>query len=460
MSSEDITIALHMQARDLASVRREAPTLQESSNAQAKTLDATELEIDSLLRELNIGSPYAENSSAEVVERPAVISSANFTEIAKEAREKLAADQVKVSSLQIDGLLPEDKSRRIESQFEVGFTVQCTLDRYDIAFLSLAGLAAALVDFLLVRIPKDLTMLGAQGPKGSPLTKWLHSFNVPADNWLARHFKTSYDRVSDVASQIPGFSPTSHRLQTFAHDPFIGLVVGVIDIMRGGLSAVSKNGELIFLSGLGEPVYNPLQACVWHLMHLLSDAPTSMGLPPPGWSLLQLFQVGSFGDKQRTVGDFSRAMYRGGYDLRHCLTMATSVASAEITLRGYFLMRQKLDPGYAEMTQREAKLAGATTLSEHPRYMLMALLTHGIASAANAGKIVCYSGNPLAFNYPQWLWFSKSLIGWMRSKTVRPSDNLIRGVKANAVLLSDNWPPLDMSDPAFPTLVDSAKPPE
>ncbi len=445
-----------MLARDVAGAKNEATILLECSKSQAATLDTIEHQVDGLLKQLNIEIPCAETETKLTIEPSASRPRRSFEKIVAEARERLTGQGVVIPSLQINDLLQREKISRIEAQFEVGFTVECTLDRYDIAFLSIAGLAAALVDFLVVRIPKDLTMLGAEGAKGSPLTKWLHSFKVPADNWLARRFKTSYDRVADVASKIPGFSPTSHRHQTFAHDPFVGLIVGVIDIMRGGLSAVSKDGELIFLSDLGEPVYNPFKAIVWHLMHLLSDAPTSMGLPPPGWSLLQMFQVGSFGEKQRTVGDLSRVMYRAGYDLRHCLTMATSVAAAEITLRGYFLMRQKFDPDYAEVTEREAKLAGSATVSQHPRFMLMALLAHGIASAANAGKIVCYSGNPLAFNYAQWLWFAKSLISWMQSRAASPSDILMRGMKANSILLSEGWSEFDANDAAFPTLVTSA----
>ena len=119
-------------------------------------------------------------------------------------------------------------------------------------------------------------------------------------------------------------------------------------------------------------------------------------------------------------------------------------------------MRQKLDPDYAEVTGREAKLAGSATVSQHPRFMLMALLAQGIASAANAGKIVCYSGNPLAFNYAQWLWFAKSLVTWMQSRAASPCDTLMRGMKANSILLSEGWPEFDVNDSAFPTLVSPA----
>ena len=449
MAQYDVNAAMHAISADLRSDSKETTDLTNAAQEQAAQLTSLEAETDEILQRLNVTGAPADNLPSpgclpRVLSRPQ-----SFEHVAEEARRKLATKGEDASSLRIEDLISAESCRRIELQFDFGFRIECSLDKYDIAFLSLAGIGASLVDFLIVRIPKDLSSLGGTGTEGSPLTKWLRSLHVPSDNLLARHFKTSYDKVN-LFPKIPGFSPTSHRHQTFAHDPFVGLVVGVIDIMRGGLSAVSKNGEVVFRSELETPVYNPLEAVVWHLMHLLSDLPTSMGLPLPGWSLLQLFKVGSFGEKQRTVADLSRIMYRGGYDTWHLATMATSVAAGELLLRSYFLLRQKLDSDYAVLTEREAALAGSTTTSRHPRFLLMALLTHSIAVAANAGKVACYGGNPLAINYAQWLRFTQSLLAWMQTKCVSPSDIIVRAVRANAMTL-EGWPGFDAQDPTFPT---------
>ena len=457
MAFDDVKVALHVIADDLSSDRKEITELKAAAHEQSERLAHLEEQTNELLQSLGVNVASSDKPSAPECRLHLLSHQRSFDQIAAEAHHELNSRGVDESSLRIEDLISAESCRRIELQFDFGFRIECSLDKYDIAFLSLAGLAASLVDFLIVRIPKDLSSLGASGAKGSPLTKWLRSQHIPPDNFLAQHFKTSYDKVN-LFPQIPGFSPTSHRLQTLGHDPFIGLVVGVIDIMRGGMSAVTKNGDMIFRSGLGEPIYNPLEAVVWHLMHLLSDIPTSMGLPLPGWSLLQLFQVGSFGERERTVADLSRVMYRGGYDTWHLATMATSVAAGEILLRSYFLLRQHIDSEYAVLTKREASLAGSATMSSHPRFLLMALLTHGIASAANAGKVACYGGNPLAINYAQWLWFTKALHKWMQSKCVNPADFIVRAVKANATIL-EGWPKIDVDDPSFPQLIMNAEQP-
>ena len=60
-----------------------------------------------------------------------------------------------------------------------------------------------------------------------------------------------------------------------------------------------------------------------------------------------------------------------------------------------------------------AHLAGARRTGDHPRFVTMALGAHGIATAANAGKVAfAYAGDPLAINYPQWLRFLQSIYKW------------------------------------------------
>jgi hypothetical protein len=247
-------------------------------------------------------------------------------------------------------------------------------------------------------------------------------------------------------------APWSHRLHSLGHDPLVGLVVGTIDIMRGGLTAISREGTVVILDGTGVGQYDPFIAFAWQIMHLFSDAFTKMGLPAPGWSLLQLFQVGSFGEKERTVADLARFMYLKGYDSRHFLTMSTSVAAAEVVLRGYFWIRRWLDEAYADDVAHEAAAAGAEKTGEHPRFQTMALAAHATAAAANAGKVAIYSGNPLAINYAQWLRFLQATFAWMRTRLRSPSDVIRDHALANLRALEQGWEAIDASEPSFPTM--------
>jgi hypothetical protein len=124
-----------------------------------------------------------------------------------------------------------------------------------------------------------------------------------------------------------------------------------------------------------------------------------MGLPAPFMTLIQGINAGSFGEKNRTVGEIARWMYLNGYDFRHFLVSGLTPAVIEITLRAYIMLKH-----YSEH--------GETTfnVASNPKYRTMLLMAHSIATLGNAGKITLLQGNPLAINYAEWMAFIRYLI--------------------------------------------------
>jgi hypothetical protein len=359
---------------------------------------------------------------------------------------------LEAADFNIDELLDPKVVARIDRRFSVNLDLRVRLDRYDIATAVAAGLIAAAVDFYIVRIPVTLKYLDVFPQEGSPLTKILRQIKVPGNAWLERHFQTSFDEVGRVASEIPGFGGRTHRLQTFGHDPLLGLLIGTIDIMRGGLSGIGKDGSLHYVAGLRPPKVNPLEALAFELLHLLSDGFTPMGLPPPGWTVTPMLQFGSFGEKHRPVADLARYMYEKGYDSRHFLTMSTTVAASEVILRGYFCVRQRFDADYEAQVEQEAVAIGHDSISSHPRYMALATIAYGIACACNIGKIAIYQGNPLAINYAEWLRFVGSFLAWERTRMAKPSLALRRYMESHLDYLQTRLPIECFADEEFPVL--------
>lgn len=410
--------------------------------------------LDSIEAKLaRLGHPVPEGSKLHLVRnighKNTGENSIDWGTFLKESRQIVASrgfDPEKISS---SDLLSREEILNIEKRFSGGFRLQANLDQYDIAAMAIAGIVAALVDFFIVRIPKDMAFHG-EFQEGSPLTKWMKSFDVPSDNTLAAYFKASFDKVKDV--EIDGFSGRSHRLQTFAHDPLMGLVIGTMDVMRGGLTGVSRDGVIHYISDTGVPVNNPLKALVIVIGHLLSDVCTKMGIPVPGWSVTHMLQFGEFGTKGRNLSEVARFMYLEGYDSRHFLTMATSVAAAEIVLRSYVGLRKHFDEDYGAVWSRQERVGNIAGISANPRFQAMSLGAHGIAAAANAGKIAFQAGNPLAFNYAQWLRFSQQLFGWLQTRLVSPSKVISAYVLVNEQTLLEGWPAIDTSEEGFPVL--------
>ena len=432
----------------------------------AAGLDDAQARIIALQRELDVPIRAERPAREAAATRRATVQPApEWSEVARTARERVARQGI--SERAVDDLLGPEAIRRIERRFSGDFRIKTSLDRYDVVALATAGVVGGLVDFFLVRIPTDMPFPLRSGltQKGSPITKWLQDMSAPHNETpLSGWAKVAYDRVNltDTGHAIPGSGGRTHRFHTLGHDPLLGLVFGVVDILRGSTSAIDRAGNLVYIPGTAEPISNPLVALVLQLAHTVSDACTSMGVTPPGWSAFGAAQFGSIGPDDLTLAQVARVMYLKGYDLRHFLTQTTSVAAAELVLHLYWYMREAFDSEWAGTVEREWQLndltgslddrRGIRRLGQHPRYEALALGTHAIAAAANAGKIALMQGNPLALNYAQWLRFLHASYRYSQRFLTTPGDAIITAVWLNERALAGGWPELDWSSPDAPVL--------
>lgn len=288
-------------------------------------------------------------------------------------------------------------------------TGELALDKLDFAVAGGAGLLAALVDVILVGLPRHGGFLGGKPSPGGSLSNAIRDgINQHFPKWHVRALERRGKVIFDAATSrglddvVKGMSPGTHRFQSLGHDPVLGWVFGVLDSLRGTLTAVGADGRLITQkvipsdpSLLGLSLFEAVER---QFFHLLSDVSTSRGLPAPLMPLLQLVQVGSFGEKGYTVGELSRIMYREGYDFRHFLSMSVPTMLVEVLIRsGYFL--RALSEGKPLADAVPLILPGQRGKR---RLRRMLLVGHALASAGNAGK-VAWTKNPLAVNYPQWV---------------------------------------------------------
>ena len=118
----------------------------------------------------------------------------SWAELVAEAEEHLRDRGVNPDELDLDSLLDPEEVERINRRHQGGFQIKTDLDPYDVIVAVAAGLAACIVDALVVRIPADTKWYG-QGEtlQGSPLTKALRDLATDPDNWLAAWAKVPYD---------------------------------------------------------------------------------------------------------------------------------------------------------------------------------------------------------------------------------------------------------------------------
>lgn len=418
-----------------------------SANTTSEGIEAAEAAITELIANLGIQVPQGETfpkTNRISLQRE---EDATYRSCLIEAASLLQARGYDIDSLEPSSLLDEESYKRLRRRFEVGFTLEAHLDKYDIGFLFLAGLIGSLVDWLFVRVPKEGGFLGAESRSSSPMTAFLREqFAMRSENRLSDNFKVPYDAMP---SGIRGMNPSMHRLHSVGHDPLVGMAVGIFDILRGGATIIDARGAIRLLNKLDPPVNKPFDAVYLHLGHLLSDAFTPMGLPAPGWSLLNLFSGGPaihVGQRDRTVSELAQIMYRQGYDLRHFLTMSTATAAVEFALAAYFIFRSRADGVFRESQERQMHEAQGKTYLSTERYTAMSLLAHLIVVSSNGIRIA--TQGPVALNYPQWLRFLQALRKWVVRRTRNPSEILLAGINQNAKLIMQGWGSLDVeSDP-------------
>jgi hypothetical protein len=283
------------------------------------------------------------------------------------------------------------------------------LDKIDISICAGAGILAAIVDILLIGIPEKTP----NGLKGGPLSNYVR-------DWFNQRFpeeemeKLANSKVSKVPFDaqdnrhtkvnVNGLSAYYHRLLSLGHDPLLGFVIGVCDILNGKMTTIDKTGKIVsqFMDNYTDRKESDIFAAIAkQIIHFKSDITTSMGLPAPLMGLFNLLQFGKIGDEDQTIAEIVQGMYYEGYDFIHFSSMAISTMIIEVIIRiGYAL--KKINEGHSIKNSTPFSL----DREKHPKLHTMLFIGHSIAASANAGKIY-FTKNPMIINYAQWITFAK-----------------------------------------------------
>ena len=118
-------------------------------------------------------------------------------------------------------------------------------------------------------------------------------------------------------------------------------------------------------------------------------------------------------------------MYYEGYDFIHFCSMSIPTMIVEVIIRiGYAFKRIK------EGHSIKDSIPISLNREKHPKLPTMLFLGHSITTAVNAGK-VCFTKNPVAINYPQWIAFTKysyKQLKWALLKKPELRDAYVRGI--------------------------------
>jgi len=322
------------------------------------------------------------------------------------------AEQHVGTDCELESIFTEEELRSNElaiRQLNEEFNSIYRLDACDIAISALASLVGVAVDILLVGIPEK----SPTGLKAGPLSDYIREYfdkKFPEEEMQklanSKASKVPYDAQDNrhTTIHVEGLSAYYHRLLQLGHDPLLGFVFGVADILTGRMTTIDKSGKIV--SQVMENYADRTEADIFsalakQVIHFKSDVTTSMGLPVPLMSLFNLLQFGSIGEEEQTIAEIVQGMYYEGYDFIHFCSMSISAMLVEVIVRlGYAIKRIK--EGYTVKDSIPLSL----NREKHPKLATMLFIANAGATAVNAGKVY-FTQNPVAINYPQWIVFAK-----------------------------------------------------
>lgn len=411
---------LNHQSKELSSIKR----------PDMASAEACISESEALLKELGISTENLPKVVNPTPNRVMVVPT--WEELCNQAEQKVG------STTDLESLFTYEELRMNQAvlrTLNADYNNIHKLDKIDITICAAAGILGAVIDILLIGIPQKTP----EGLKGGPLSNYVR-------DWFNQRFpeeemeKLANSKVSKVSfdaqdnrhttEYVTGLSAYYHRLLSLGHDPILGLIFGVYDILNGKMTTIDKTGKIVsqVMENYADRKESDIFAAIAkQIIHFKSDITTSMGLPAPLMALFNLLQFGSIGEEEQTIAEIVQGMYYEGYDFIHFCSMSIPTMLVEVIIRlGYGIKRIK------EGNSIKNSIPFSLSREKHPKLSTMLFIGHSAATAVNAGKVY-FTKNPMAINYPQWVAFAKysyKQLKWVLLEKPELRDAYVRGIIA------------------------------
>lgn len=340
-------------------------------------------------------------------------------------------------------------------QLNNAFDATHTLDSIDIIIPVVAGILGGAVDCFFGGFTRNASGKSIPGTLSSYVENMFNKA-LPADKIieLENLAKVTYDAQDNRNTTIfiDTLSSYFHRFLQLGHDPVLGFIFGVIDMMAGTMTTIDYGGKFVIQlmeNYSDRKAANLFEAIAKVFLHMLSDVNTPAGLPVPFMALFNKLHIGSIGAEKLNISEMVKSMYGQGYDFRHFCAMSIPTMIIEVVVRISYFVKQ-LAEGYSFS---EAIPVGLSHENK-PRLGTMLFIAHSASTAINTGKVI-FTKNPMDINYPQWLSFARYSVKQLKW-VLHDKPALREKYMMNA--LNDEWDELSASiNGLWDEYTDSAK---
>lgn len=326
----------------------------------------------------------------------------------------------------------------VERVLELNYKEKLDISATDVIVSIIAGVVASVIDIAFVGTPEVVKIYrDGENFDGSILTSKLRKLGTGDDtlsemlNWLSEKCKVPYDL--SVKKDI--VNPNNHRLRNPGHDPILGLLFAVVDIIMGTVTVIGNDGQInVIIRDNEYPESEKLLSIIYYFGHLLSDVCTARGLPIPGFFITQFFTNGQYGPNDDSLARIAEDMYKDGYDFRHLISMATPVMVKDLIIKIYIKLFHKESFSVVDAIANKEIQENKEKVFQ---YKLLAI-SDAVACGGNVLKffIPPTLGNPTALNLPEWIsLLSNTLVSLKYDLRDKSVDKAIY----NRSVIDDNW---------------------
>lgn len=326
----------------------------------------------------------------------------------------------------------------VERALELNYKENLNISATDVIASIIAGVVASVIDIVFVGTPEVVKIYrGGENFDGSILTSKLRELGTGDDilsemlHWLSEKCKVPYD----LSVKNGTVNPNNHRLRNPGHDPMLGLLFSVVDIIMGTATVIGNDGHInVIIRDNKYPESEKLLSAIYYFGHLISDVCTARGLPIPGFFITQFFTNGQYGPNDDSLARIAEDMYKDGYDFRHLISMGTPVLVKDLIVKIYIKLFHKES---FSMVDTIANKEIQENKEKVFKYKLLAI-SDAVACGGNVLKffIPPTLGNPTALNLPEWI---SLLLNTIVSLKYDFRDKSVDKAISNRSVIDNNW---------------------
>jgi len=404
-----------------------------------ETLDKSILESEVLLRSLGRSGDLGRIEIVKEKHTPSALVIRSFDDLLQDAKYNYP-NEVNFEDIFTGAELKVNHEYILSLNAE--FDAVHKLDTLEVIIPAIAGILGGAVDCFFGGFVRNDSGKSIPGSLSAYVEK-IFNKALPAEKILEleKLAHVTYDATNNFNTEvfIDTLSPHFHRLLQLGHDPILGFIFGVLDMLRGTMTTIDYKGKFvvqIMECYSDRKAADLFEAIAKVFLHMLSDVNTPAGLPVPFMAIFNKLQFGTIGAEGINISELVKGMYGQGYDFRHFCAMSIPVMITEVIVRvSYFVKR--LSEGHSFL---EAIPFGLDH-QKKPKLATMLFIAHSSSTAINAGKIV-FTKNPMDINYPQWISFARYSIKQLKWALM---DKPALREKYVADAIDDHWNELSAS---------------